>query len=236
MKTRYRLSTIFGFLFDPKIPLLFIFGAFVMAVAGNAAYSFVLEFIGGATLKNYLRILIGSILVLIIIVIAIKIVIAKFFRVGIVGESEAFKVQRRGIIYTVGMQTDTIKFSLENQKPTFTGFLCSKASEPFVNELIKITSVDENKYNKKIIEPQNIVEIRTETNLIIDWMLANGLKPSDIAVDVTGGMTTVSVSAFSIADELNIDTQYIKSEFDDKNKPIKGTQQGVFVKRYTNIE
>lgn len=236
MKTRHKLSTIFSFLFDPRIPLLFIVGVIVMAVAGNAAYSLILKFIRVETVVTYLMILMGSILVLVIIVIAIKIVLTKFFGQASVGKSEAFKVQRRGIIYTMGMQTDTIRFSLESQKPVYVGFLCSKASEPFVNELIKTLSFGEDKYNKKIIDPQDIIEIRVETNLIIDWMFANGLKGSDIVVDVTGGMTTMSVAAFSIADELKIDSQYIKSDFDDKNRPIKNTQRGVFVKRYAHIE
>jgi len=48
-------------------------------------------------------------------------------------------------------------------------------------------------------------------------------------------MTTMSVGAFSMADERKIDTQYIKSDFDDRNKPINNTREGVLVKRYTFV-
>jgi hypothetical protein len=234
MKTGHRLTTIFGFLFDPRIPLLFIIGAFVMAVAGNAAYSLILKLIGGESVGNFLRILFGSIIVLLIVIFAIKVAVTKLAQKGSIG-GEAFKVRRKGIIYTAGMQTETIKASLDNQTPSFIGFLCSRVTEPYVERLLKEIGFDEDKYNKKSIDPQNINEIRVETNLIIDWMFSKGLKSSEIVVDVTGGMTTMSVGAFSLADELKIDTQYIKSEFDDKNRPIKNTQQGVFVRRYSDL-
>jgi hypothetical protein len=234
MKTRHKLSTIFSFLFDPRIPLLFIVGVIVMAVAGNAAYSLILKLIGGESVGNFLRILFGSIIVLLIVILVIKIALKKLAKKGLIG-GEAFKVGRKGIIYTAGMQTETIKASLDNQNPSYIGFLCSKASEPYVERLLKEIGFDEDRYNKKTIDPQNINEIRVETNLIIDWMFSKGLKSSEIVLDVTGGMTTMSVGAFSIVDELKIDTQYIKSNFDDRNRPIKNTQQGVFVKRYPNI-
>lgn len=235
MGKKHRLSTVFSFFFDPKIPLLFLIGTFVTAVGGNAAYSFILTAIGGDTTANYLRILVGSILVLIVIVGIIKVVLSKFARQGSNEPSPAFDVPRKGIIYTAGKQTDTIRFSLDNQKPQYVGFICSKISNPYVDDLIKSMRLDENNYNKKVVDPQDIVENSAETHLLVSWMFGKGLKTSDMVIDVTGGMTTMSVGAFSMAEELKIDTQYIKSDFDDKNRPIQNTQSGVFVKKYTNV-
>jgi hypothetical protein len=233
MHSKHRLSTIFSFFFDPKIPLLFLIGTFVTAVGGNAAFSFILKAIGGDSSENYLRILIGSILVLIFIVVVIKVVLSKFAEQGSVEPSPAFEILRKGVIYTAGKQTDTIRFSLDNQKPQYIGFLCSKMSESYVEELMRAMGFDENNYQLKPVDPQNVVENRTETQLLVSWMLSIGLRSSDIVIDVTGGMTTMSVGAFSMADELKIDTQYIKSDFDENNKPIKNTQRGVFVKRFS---
>jgi hypothetical protein len=235
MTKKHRLSTVFSLFFDPKIPLLFLIGTFVTAVGGNAAFSFILKEIGGDTSENYLRILIGSILWLIFIVAVIKVVLSKIDKQGSSEPSPAFEIARKGIIYTAGKQTDTIRFSLDNQKPQYVGFLCSKMSEPYVEDLIKIMEIDGDNYQKKSVDPQNVVENRTETQLLVSWMLSKGLKSSDIVIDVTGGMTTMSVGTFSMAEELRIDTQYIKSDFDDNNRPIKNTQRGVFVKRYTNV-
>jgi hypothetical protein len=83
------------------------------------------------------------------------------------------------------------------------------------------------------VDVQEIKEIRLKTGLIIDWMLKNGLSFSDIAVDITGGMTTMSVAVYSLVVEKSIDSQYIKSEYDPNNKPIIGTQEAVFVTRFT---
>lgn len=232
MTNKYRLSTIFSFFFDPKIPILFLIGTFFTAVAGNAAFSFMLETIGGDTSENYMRILVGSLFVLIIIVVTIKIVLSKFARKGSIESSPAFDSLRKGVIYTAGMQTATIRFSLDNQRPQYVGFICSEISDPYIKDLIKIIGLDESNYKKKPVDPQNVIENRMETQLIVEWMLSNGLKHSDIVIDVTGGMTTMSVGAFSMAEDLKIDTQYVKSDFDDNNKPIKSTQRGVFVKRY----
>lgn len=232
MTKKHRLSTVFSFFFDPRIPLLFLVGTFVMAVAGNAAFGLILKIVGGESTENYLKIIVGSVIVLILIVIAVKLILMTIPQ-GTIGGGEAFEVQRKGLIYTTGKQTDTIKLSLERQRPVYVGFLCSKVSEPFIDELIRTEGFDEDKYSKKIVDPQNIVEIRIETKLIIDWMLAKDMQNTDVAVDVTGGMTTMSVGVFSMAEELKIDTQYIKSDFDESNKPIKNTQRGIFVKRFS---
>jgi hypothetical protein len=234
MMNKHRLSTVFSLFFDPKIPLLFLIGTFVTAVGGNAAFSFVLKELGGDTSQNYLKILFGSIIGLVFIVVVIKIVLSKITQKGSTEPSPAFEIARKGVIYTAGKQTDTIRFSLDNQKPQYAGFLCSRMSESYIEDLIKTMGIDESNYQKKPVDPQNVAENRTETQLLVSWMLSRGLKSADIVIDVTGGMTTMSVGAFSMADELKIDTQYIKSDFDENNKPIKNTQRGVFVKRYSS--
>lgn len=232
MNKKHRLSTIFSFFFDPKIPFLFLIGTFITAVGGNAAFSYILKVMGGDTNENYLRILFGSLLLLMVIVIIIKAALSKFVQKGSLEPSPAFDIPRRGVIYTAGMQTATMRFSLENQKPQYAGFICTKASEQHVDELIKEIGIGENNYQKKPVDPQDVVENGIETKLLVNWMLAKGLKNSDIVVDVTGGMTTMSVGAFSMAEELKVDTQYIKSDY-DRNRPT-GPKSGVIVKRYSN--
>lgn len=233
MRKKHRLSTIFSLFFDPKIPLLFLIGTFVTAVGGNAAFSFVLKELGGDTSQNYLKILLFSILGLIFIVVVIKVVLSKITQSGSSEPSPAFDIPRKGIIYTVGNQTSTILFSHENQKPQFVGFICTKMSETLVAGLIESMEIGEDNYQKKIVDPQDVIENETETQKLANWMLSKGLKSSDIVVDVTGGMTTMSVGAFSMAEKIKIDTQYIKSQYDG-TKPI-GPVSGVIVRKYTNV-
>jgi hypothetical protein len=54
----------------------------------------------------------------------------------VIGENTAFKIVRKGVLFTVGKQTDTVAFAIENQKPIFVGLICSHFTEPFADELI----------------------------------------------------------------------------------------------------
>jgi hypothetical protein len=63
-------------------------------------------------------------------------------------------------------------------------------------------------------------------------MHKEGLSISDVAVDITGGMTIMSVAVYTLAAERSIDSQYIKSKYDRNNKPILDTQEAIFVARF----
>ena len=93
-------------------------------------------------------------------------------------------------------------------------------------------SCDEDHCIKKVVNTNDIKDIRTETGLILDWMASKGLKSSDIAADITGGTTTMSVGAFSMTEERNVDSQYIFCRQYENNRCVDGTQEAVFVSRY----
>jgi hypothetical protein len=148
------------------------------------------------------------------------------------GESTAFTIPRRGLIFTIGKQTDTVAFALENQKPDFIGLLCTDVSEPFADDLITTFSYDSEHVRKRIVNPYDIRETHQISNLLIDWMLEQKLGSHEIAVDVTGGLTTLSVGVFSAADDRRIDSQYIRSKYDSQNRVIPNTMEGVFITRF----
>jgi hypothetical protein len=149
------------------------------------------------------------------------------------GDAVAFKVPRRGMVFTVGMQPHTIRMALKHRKPDYVAFICSSKSELLADELANEFRFERDHGKKEIVDPQNIKEIRTKTSLILDWLAEKGLETDEIAVDITGGMTTMSVAVFSVTEERKIDSQYIRSEYDEKNRPIDGTQEAVFVSRYS---
>lgn len=151
------------------------------------------------------------------------------------GENIAFQTPRRAVVFTVGGQSFTIEQALDNQAPEFAGFLCSQQTEYVADDLISRYGFDPQHYKKELVDPQNIVEIRAKTGFILDWLVQNGLAREDTVVDVTGGLTPISVGAFSVAEERQIDSQYIKSDYDGNNRPIPGTQEAVFVSRYTDL-
>jgi hypothetical protein len=149
------------------------------------------------------------------------------------GQNIAFQVPRRGLVFTVGYQSDTISMAIRHQKPEYIGFICSVKTESIVNQLLEEFSYDEEHYMKKPVNPQDIKEIRTETGLILNWLSSKGLNTSDIAVDITGGTTTMSVGVFSMTEERRVDSQYIFCRQYENNKCVDGTQEAVFVSRYS---
>lgn len=151
------------------------------------------------------------------------------------GENIAFQVQRRGLIFTVGGQLDTIRTALRRQKPEYLALICSNRTEGVANQLREEFDFDEEHFKKEIIDPHNIDEIRSKTDIILNWLTEKGLRPEEIVADITGGMTTMSVGVFSATEETRIDSQYIRSQYDEKNKPILGTQEAVFVSRYSDM-
>ncbi|VVB69161.1 Uncharacterised protein [uncultured archaeon] len=46
-------------------------------------------------------------------------------------------------------------------------------------------------------------------------------------------MTTMSVGVFSVTEDRQVDSQYIRSQYDEQNRPIKNSQEAVFVSRYS---
>jgi hypothetical protein len=149
------------------------------------------------------------------------------------GQNIAFQVPRRGLVFTVGLQPETIRLAVKHQKPGYVGFICSAKSEPIVSRLMEEFNCDEDNCIKKMVNSNDIKDIRTETGLILDWMISKGLKPSDIAADITGGTTTMSVGVFSMTEERNVDSQYIFCRQYENNRCVDGTQEAVFVSRYS---
>ena len=150
------------------------------------------------------------------------------------GEIVAFQEPRRGMIFTVGLQPHTIRLALEHHRPDYLAFVCSSASEPIANELADEFRYNADHYKKELVDPQNIKEIRAKTGMILDWLAEKGLETDEIAADITGGMTTMSVGVFSVTEDRQVDSQYIRSQYDEQNRPIKNSQEAVFVSRYSS--
>jgi hypothetical protein len=146
---------------------------------------------------------------------------------------EAFAVKRRGLVFTVGLQPDTIRLALTEQAPDYVGFICSAQSEEKADALVVEFHLDDEHARKKLVDPLNVEEIRQDTATLLDWMAAQGLGSRDVAVDVTGGMTSMSVAVYSLARDRRLDCQYISSRFDKAaNRLIANSQDARLLSRY----
>lgn len=145
---------------------------------------------------------------------------------------EASGVSRRAILFTVGLQTDTIDYALNGQHPDYVGFLCTDQSLSVVDKLLAEHVLPQERWRREIADARDIADVRAKTALLIDWLLRQGLIPESIVVDLTGGLTPMSLGAFSLAQERQIDSQYVRSRYQG-NRPVPGTQELVFVSHFS---
>ena len=148
------------------------------------------------------------------------------------GDNIAFQVSRRGLIFTVGKQTHTIEYAIAQQKPEFIALICTDITENEADEVVSKFGGNTEMIRKRLVDPFDMEEIRATTQSLIKWLSQN-LPKDAIAVDITGGMTTMSVGAFLAADELQIDSQYVRSNYGSDNQPVIGSQDGIFITRYS---
>jgi hypothetical protein len=145
---------------------------------------------------------------------------------------EPFITPRQAVLYTVGNQKETILYSIKAQGPAFVGFLCTQRSLPIVQDILSDPVCKLKDQEIKVCDPHNIVDVRDKVGLLFDWFIGQGLSRDDFVLDPTGGMTTMSVGAFSVAEERQYDSQYIRSDYDENNRPKQGTQEAVYISRF----
>ena len=67
----------------------------------------------------------------------------------------------------------------------------------------------------------------------MDWMLEQGLSPSEVIVDLTGGSKPMSVAAFIAAEQRQVECEHLASNWDAKKaRPMPGTQQPILITHY----
>ncbi len=150
-----------------------------------------------------------------------------------VGTGEAFLVPRRGLILTIGGQKETAVFAIQTQKPEWVGLLCSRQSESVASEIITICQLPTERVQKEIVDPWDILDVRDKMEALLKWLARKGVAYTEMAIDITGATTPMSVGAFMVAEESRLDTQYVRSQYDAGNKVIPKTQEGILVSRHS---
>ena len=154
-------------------------------------------------------------------------------RTAPVGVGEAFKLSRRGLVVIVGGQKNTALFVIESQRPEWIGLLCSRQSEALADEVIDDSRLGGERTQKEIVDAWDIVDVRDKVETLLKWLTRKGLSPGEMAVDITGGTTPMSVGAFMLAEQWGVDTQYVRSQYDAQNKPVPKTQEGLLISRHS---
>ena len=155
-----------------------------------------------------------------------------------IGTLDAFKVPRRGVIVTLGFRStepNSVVFQVKERfNPDFWGFLGTPETDTakITEQLVKQIAIDEDNFKSEAWEPTRVAEGVTKTQIVIDWMLEQGLDTKDIVLDLTAGTATASIAAFMASQERHIDCQYIYSQYRD-NQVVEGSQKPILITRYT---
>lgn len=157
------------------------------------------------------------------------------------GEMIAFKKTRRGVIFTLGLRSadkgSVIYLVQKALQPEYIGFLGTPQTEKVVEAIIRELNLKVGTYKTEAWEMTEIDEGKTKTSLVIDWMRKQGLRESEMVLDITGGTATMSVAAFIAAQERRIDCQYIQSRYDEiKNVHVKESQKPVLITNYSDTD
>jgi hypothetical protein len=142
---------------------------------------------------------------------------------------------KKAIIFTIGFRSaeeNSILFKVfEKVRPEFVGFLETKETnnKGIVASIVQKLQLPEDNYKTMVVDPTNINEIKTSTNLIVNWLCTFKLNIKDILLDLTASTALMSVASFMASDELQMDTLYIYSKYLN-NLPVDGTQKTISVR------
>jgi CRISPR-associated protein (Cas_Cas02710) len=164
-------------------------------------------------------------------------------RQPILGAGDAFTLPRRGVILTLGFtsadSSSLVHLALRTLRPSYLGLLGSpetdRAGIPdrITERLVPDLGLELQGVKCESWEPARIREGATKAGLVIEWMLEQGLAPSEIVVDVTGGNTPMSIAAFIASEQHGVDCQYVASSWDERRPgPVPGSQRPILVTRY----
>lgn len=144
---------------------------------------------------------------------------------------EASGTLRRAILFTVGLQAETMDNPIRGQKPEHLVFLCIEQSLSVIERLISHHRFAPEHWRREIVAAEDIADVRVKTNVLIDWFLRQGLSSESIVANPTGDLTPMSLGAFSVAQERQIDSQYVRSQYQG-SQPISGTRELVFLSQF----
>lgn len=145
-----------------------------------------------------------------------------------------FAVSRKALILTVGGQKDTANFVIRNQKPQYLGLICSWRTEHVADEIVNSCGIQRDNIQKEIVDPWEVLDSRDKVDTLLRWLARNGVGSHEIAVDFTGGTSPMSAGTFAAADAAGVDTQYVRSSYDENNRVIPDTQECILISRIPN--
>ena len=124
-----------------------------------------------------------------------------------------------GLVFTLS-NIDTPQWVIKTRKPRYIALISSKQSHKNAEQVEAYAQQLGIEVMNKVIlnDPDNLQEIQHETQHLIKGLQKQGCEK--IAVDITGGKTTMSLGAFMAAEEARLTSLYVSSQYDKTLKQV----------------
>lgn len=121
----------------------------------------------------------------------------------------------RAVVFTVS-HAELPTWVMESTRPEHIGLVATPESQDAAQRI----AAQARKQNIRVHGPLTVenpddpAESRAQTRLLLARLREAGIAPEDMAVDITGGKTTMSLGAFMAAEEMGVSTLYVASRYD----------------------
>ncbi len=226
----------FGLLFDPGVPALFLIGLALSAVLGNACYQLLVNALGNDNLAQ-VEIIVLSVAALFAVVLGLRGLMRWRQRGAAVTISSDVEAEpHRGLIVLVSAGSEkkqaapsSIEHHLKSGELKYVWLVASpEAEEASVNLKREFGSARV----QAIIEPIRDAHSAQETYLAVRAILTRlsaypadpPLTIDDLIVDITGGMRPQEAGALLAADETHCALQYMKALRDERGGVVRDVE------------
>lgn len=223
-----RAGGLFALLFDPSLPPLFLLGAILLAVAGNAAYDLLLRW-WGDKLEARLGALLGSLVLLWLVVAGLRAVLRMHRPTPINLSPEEKADPRRGLIlYLTPGEGKADEVALNFHLPSLTHLWmvytsetadkCSRLAEKCQKQGIQPLQL-------RMEQPRDAGEAYRLVRGALHQAAEAGLGPSELYVDITSCLRPAAIGASLAALESGYEVEYVAAQYDSGGRSIPGTAQ-----------
>jgi hypothetical protein len=222
------LTDLFASLFDPKVPILFVLGGLLLAVMGNAAYDFLLLWLGSGWVA-LLAVFSGSVVLLGLVVIGLYAVLGKQWSPVVLGPEEAAERRRGLILFLSTGEGKADEEALRHHAPALeyawlivTDEVREEGKADRLTLACRAQGVD--------VRPLDLKRPRDarEAHLLVMQALAEaqerGLAPGSLYVDITGCLRPSAVGATKACLEAGYDIEYVLARY-EKGRVVPGTSR-----------
>jgi len=213
----YRLRDVLTLFFDPRVFPLFLVGSLALAVAGNAVYDLLIDWLGDQP-KGQWMIVVWAILILVLAALVFSAIMRLLRKQELVITSQPNPQKRRGLIFLFSQEEPLAKaFSYHQPELSICWLICTQDSR---EQAESFKEAHGNEIKSVVIKTiQDPFDWR-ETKQIVDEIyksLPEGWTENDIITDLTGITKPVSAGAVLACWSAGRPMEYVPATYELKS-------------------